>query len=131
MIVQRPGKRMSRHVAATLLTTAALTCLAGCANNSTTARCVDANGNVLPDSACGGYSAGYGGGSGYIGYGGYSPGYPPRWVYGGQGGSRVGSRAIGYSTVAPSDGDISTSSGRIIRGGFGRSGGFFGWHGGG
>ncbi len=91
--------------------------LAGCSHTTTTARCVDQNGNVLPDSACG-TTGTYVSGSG----GGYSGGGGGRWVYGGGGGSSVGSKATGYSTSAPSEGDISSPLGTVVRGGFGGEG---------
>ena len=126
--------RWPRRMATTLLAAAAVSALAGC-SHSTTARCVDQNGNVLSDSMCPGS-----GGGGYIGSygGGYGGGVrtQPRWVYGGGGGTTLGSRATGFSTSAPESGGISTSSGTVIRGGFGgagegHGGGGEGGHGGG
>jgi len=118
--------RKSRRVSITLLGATAAVIMgvaSGCSDNtqSTTAHCVDAQGNVLPESACspGGYNTGYGGG-GY--YGG-------SWVYGG---SMNNNRVSGYSTSAPASGDISTDSGHVVRGGFGGEGGDGGdGHGGG
>ena len=118
--------RRSRQVMTTLLAAAAAVSVAtlnGCSNTTTTARCVDQNGNVLPDSACGsGTSVGGSGGGGYIGGGHGTVGTQPRWVYGGGGGSAVGSRATGFSTSAPSEGGISSPSGTVVRGGFGGEG---------
>jgi hypothetical protein len=119
--------RKSRRVGITLLgaTAAVVMGLAsGCSNNNTTAaHCVDASGHIVPDSQCSssGYNTGYYGGSGYYGH-------HSSWVYGG---SVNNNRVSGYSTSAPSSGDISTDSGHVVRGGFGGSGGFGGGHGGG
>jgi len=120
----------------TLLAAAAVSAmaLAGCSNN-TTARCVDQDGNVLPDSACQDGSSG-GVYTGTYGSGGRGAAVSqPRWVYGGQGGDAVGSKATGFSTSPPEDGDISSPSGTVIRGGFGGEGeahgGGEGGHGGG
>ena len=125
--------RRSRKVMITLLAAAAavsVATLSGCGNDSTTtARCVDQNGNVLPDSACGsGTYVGGSGGGGYVGgssggTGGHGAAITrPRWVYGGGGGSAVGSRATGFSTSPPSEGGISSPSGTVVRGGFGGEG---------
>ena len=137
--VPKQAPRRSRRVIPVLLAAAALVssaALAGCSNSTTSARCVDQNGNVLPDSACpGAASGGYAGGSGggYAGSGGARP--QARWVYGGAGGTEPGSKATGFSDSAPSEGDISSPSGTVIRGGFGGEGeahgGGEGGHGGG
>ena len=110
--------RKSRRVAITLLgaTAAVVMGLAtGCSDDSetTTARCVDANGNVLPDGSCSSYSNNISGGGTVSTAGG-------RWVYGG---SASGGRVTGYSTSAPDSGHISTPSGEVLRGGFGGEGG--------
>ncbi len=119
--------RRSRRIATTLLTAAAAATLSGCSHNTTTARCIGPDGRVLSDVACQGGAGGgvYYRGGGYGGSGGYGGGYArqqPRWVYGGSGGTAIGSRATGYSTTAPSEGDITTHSGTTIRGGFGGEG---------
>ena len=122
--MQKTETKSPRRIVTTLLAAAAVSAaLAGC-SRSTTARCVDQNGNVLPDSACPGAAGGGYGGSGYIG-GSYGGGYgraQPRWVYGGGGGTTPGSRATGFSTSAPESGSIRSSSGTVIRGGFGGAG---------
>lgn len=130
---ENPPKTPRRIVTALLAAAAVSAVLAGC-SRSTTARCVDQNGNVLPDSACPGSV----GGGGYVG-GSYGGGYgrtQPRWVYGGGGGTTPGSRATGFSTSAPESGSIHSASGTVVRGGFGgagegHGGGEGGGHGGG
>ncbi len=118
-------EKTPRRMVTSLLAAAAVSALlAGC-SRSTTARCVDQNGNVLSDSACPGSGGGYVGGS-YVG-GGYGGNYgggraQPRWVYGGGGGTTPGSRATGFSTSPPSSGSFHTSSGTVVRGGFGGAG---------
>lgn len=113
--------RKSQRVAITMLgaTAAVVMGLASGCSQTTTAHCVDAYGNVLPESQCStsGYNSGYHGG--YYGHSG-------SWVYGG---SVNNNRVSNYSTSAPSSGDISTDSGTVVRGGFGGFGG--GGHGGG
>ncbi len=118
--------RRSQAIVTTLLAaaaTAAMAMLDGCSHDtSTTARCVDQDGHVLPDSACRGGTGGgvyYGGG---YGAGRLNSVRQPRWVYGGSGGTSVGSRAVGFSTSPPADGEIATRSGTVIRGGFGGEG---------
>lgn len=108
----------------TLLAAAAVSAVAlgGCSNQTTTARCVDKNGNVLPDSVCQNNGTGYGGGGSYGGSGGGATAGQGRWVYGGEGGTSPGSRATGFSTTAPDSGDISSPSGTVVRGGFGGEG---------
>lgn len=127
---KRP-KRSGRVLPSLLAAAALAATLSGC-SQTTTARCVDANGNVLPDSACGT------GGTYVSGTGGYGGGYGGggHWVYGGRGGTTVGSRATGYSASPPSNGNISSPSGTVVRGGFGgegssHGGGGEGGHGGG
>jgi len=129
--VQKTPRR-SRRVITTLLAAAAVSAVAltGCSRSST-ARCVDASGNVLPDAACPGGS----GGGGYVGSGYHGAGGGGRWVYGGGGGTSPGSRATGFSTSAPSS-ENSSPSGTTVRGGFGdagegHGGGEGGGHGGG
>jgi hypothetical protein len=113
--------RKSRKVVITLLGATAAVVMGltgGCGPDGTTAHCVDKFGNVLPESACspGGYNTYGGGGGGYYGHSG-------TWVYGG---SMNNNRVSGYSSTAPSSGDISTDSGHVVRGGFGGEGGFHG-----
>ena len=112
------------RIVTTLLAAAAVSAvLAGC-SRSTTARCVDQSGNVLSDSACPGSGGGGYVGGGYVG-GSYGGGYgraQPRWVYGGGGGMTPGSRATGFSTSPPDSGSIHSSSGTVLRGGFGSAG---------
>ena len=119
--------RRSRQVATTLLTAAALAAISGCSHTVTTARCIGPDVRVLPDGTCGNGGGGFvGGGNGGYYRGPNAIGRQPQWGYGGSGGASVGSRATGYSTTAPSAGDISTHSGTVLRGGFGGEGGAHG-----
>ena len=113
--------RRSRIVAAGLAGTVA-TLLAGCSQQQETADCVDARGNVLPDSTCqgysgGGYGGGYGGGNVVIVNGGGG-----HWVYGGNVVTSGGSRYVSGGSSSPSgDGAVTSRSGTTVRGGFGGS----------
>lgn len=99
--------RKSRMVAAGLAGTVAAL-LAGCSNQSQVADCVDAQGNVLPDSYCQSYSGGgyYGGGGGNVVIV-HSGG--PHWVYGGNVTTSGGVSRVSGGSVTPSGGgDISS-----------------------
>jgi hypothetical protein len=86
---------------------AATIALSGCGSES--ARCIDQTGRVRPDYEC----------RNDHGYGSAYNGTIHRWVYGGGGGSSVGSYATGYSTSPHFGSSVSTHSGTVIRGGFG------------
>jgi len=119
-------KILSAAVPATLICAVAGLILSGCDSDSVTRDCVDANGNVLPDSACTNGTTVFHGGGGYS---------YPHYVYGG---TRSGGQVLGGSTSDPgvSYTIVSGSSGDVVRGGFGGFGeghgfGGDGGHGGG
>lgn len=98
--------------------------MAGCATQTQTADCVDAQGRVVPDYYCQNSGTTYG----------YHPYY--HWLYGGHIHSYGGYRTVsGGSTTPMSGADITSRSGMSIsRGGFGGAGdahGGFGRGGGG
>ena len=118
--------RRSRIVAAGLAGTVAAL-MAGCSRQTETADCVDARGNVLPDSACQNYNQGYNQGYNGGGYGGggvviVNGGGGGHWVYGGNVVTSGGGRRISGGSSSPSgDGEVSSRSGTSVRGGFGGS----------
>jgi len=91
--------RKSREVPLTLLAVLALF-VTGCRETPESRNCVDAQGRIVPDTACEAHSSG-------MSY---------HYIYGGSSGGRVGDAVVGGST-SPSN-----SSG-ISRGGFGHGGG--------
>jgi len=99
--------KKSKAVPATLVASIAAIVVAGCGNSTQVRRCVDDQGNVLPDSQCQNTST-----TTYR----RSSGFYPHWVYGG---SVSGRRVTGYSTTPSSSHDIVNSSGSVIRRGFG------------
>ena len=92
------------------LASAVAALMAGCATQTQTADCVDAQGRVVPDNYC---QSNY--------YGGY---HPYHWLYGGQIHSYGGYRTVSGGSTTPMVGaNISSRSGMSIsRGGFGGSG---------
>jgi hypothetical protein len=90
--------------------------LVGCSSSAGPAqirRCVDDQGNVLPDSACEQRRGYYRGGMYHY----------PGWGYGG---AMQGNTLRNFSSTPSADADVITPSGRTIsRGGFGRSGSGF------
>lgn len=99
--------KKSKAVPATLVISIAAIAIAGCGSNRQVRRCVDEQGNLLPDSAC--TTTTYRSGSTFI---------YPRWVYGG---STSGRRVTGYSTTPSSSADVVDSRGSVIRRGFSSS----------
>ena len=97
--------KKSKAVPATLVASIAAIVVAGCGNSTQVRRCVDDQGNVLPDTQCTNPSTST-----------YRSGFYPHWVYGG---SLNGRRVSGYSSTPSSSHDIVNSSGSVIRRGFG------------
>jgi hypothetical protein len=102
--------KKSKSVPATVVAAVAAMILTGCHSNPTEVRrCIDAKGNVIPDTMCS--TGGSMGGSSY---------YGSHWVYGG---SMSGSRLGGYHSSPSSGASISDGSGHSVsRGGFGSHG---------
>ena len=119
------GRKRSQTVPAILLSSLAATIVAGCSSigySTAVQRCVDDDGTVRDDKDC---MPGSGVHS-HPGAGGY---WYPRFVYGGTGEGKVGSKIKGFSHAVPEGTRIVNSSGRtLVKGGFGggRSGGFGG-----
>jgi len=97
--------KKSKSVPVVLVTTIAAIALTGCSNERQVRRCVDDQGNVLPDIQCNDTST-------------YTrrTGFYPHWVYGG---SLSRGRVTGGSRTASSSADIVNSSGSVVRRGFG------------
>lgn len=111
--VNAKQRRRSKQVTPLLVTVVAGMIVSGCSQQETqTARCVDANGNVLPDALCQGTRGGV-----------YTNTYSyPHWVYGGSGGTVIGSHATGFSVTPSAGARTVTPSGTVVRGGFGAIG---------
>jgi hypothetical protein len=117
--------KKSTEVQVILLATVAAAAMAGCSRprydySTEVRRCLDPQGNVVPDYRCEQRPGGYGTG-GYVGY--------PRWVYGG---TMNNGRLMNFNSAPTAGSQVVTPSGRTItRGGLGTSssgrsgGGFF------
>ncbi len=119
--------RRSAHVAAPLLTSAALAMLSGCHQHEMQ-RCVDEHGAVVADTLCQNQPLQQNNGVPY--YHPYGSGGFYRWYYGGTGGYAPGG-FVGGGSYAPLAGHSYSSS--TSRGGFGstHASGGEGGHGGG
>ena len=106
--------RRSKHVAAPLLASAALTLLTAC-RKPEMQRCVDEHNVVVADSLCGNPTGPQNNNYPHPGGGIYPS--PFRWYYGGYGGYGLGS-TIGGGNYAPIGGHSYASS-STVRGGFG------------
>jgi hypothetical protein len=111
--------RRSTQVAAPLLAAAALAITTGC-RKPEMQRCVDESNHVVADSFCASQADqpqqrpdGHGGFIPFI--------FPYRYYYGGWGGFGLGSAAGGGSFARDPARSYINSSGRTLRGGFGRS----------
>jgi hypothetical protein len=96
--------KKSKAVPATLVASIAAIVVAGCGNSTQVRRCVDNQGNLLPDSQCNNTTTHRTGG------------FYPHWVYGG---ALSGRRVTGYSNTPSSSHDIVNSNGSVVRRGFG------------
>jgi hypothetical protein len=94
--------KKSKAVPATLVASLAAVIISGCGNQRQVRRCVDNQGNILPDIQCNSTTT-------------YRSGFYPHWVYGG---SVSGRRVSGYSSTPSSSADIVNSSGTVVRRGF-------------
>ncbi len=100
--------KKSQSVPMILVASMAAVALSGCGANKQVRRCVDQQGNVLPDTQCV-TSTGYRSGGAFI---------YPRWVYGG---TSSGRKVTGFSSTPSSSADIVDSKGTVVRKGFGSS----------
>ncbi len=121
--------KKSKAVPALLVVSvAALVLATGCSSEPRMVRrCLDANGQILPEDVC--YGSGYSGSSYYYGGRSYIFYGSPHWGYGGGGSYSIGGFASGYSRTSPSGMSVNSSSSSVSRGGFGGTsagrGGFF------
>lgn len=95
--------KKSQAVPVSLVVSIAALALAGCGGQRQVRRCVDVNGNVLPDNECVVPSRRYGG-------------IYPYWVYGG---TLTRGRVTNFSRTPNSSADIVDSRGSVVRRGFG------------
>jgi hypothetical protein len=103
--------RRSKDVSLTLLAALALSTTA-CDNRPLEVRnCIDAKGQIIPDSKCQQHPAGGSGGGG------------AHFIYGGSSGGRVGDTVVGGSAEAEAGAHIVSGEDGVARGGFGHGGG--------